>query len=489
MKASILVTYTMIIIESLIITAASDVQTNIDNAMNYISNTTEYNITDTGYLYKNASGYTVGDPGGGYGHFQFYNNTINTDDIISQVSTEFLMSANDAIVFIGNTPPQCKYFSFVLYLCEKLYGDYPYIDDNRTELFASLIPTLNHLLLNTSGNNYYDYQDVFNQTIIIIITGSKQTYSDLYNIFSSYNLSSIINLMPIVSDYVNFSAISMANSHYDQHSVSGLNVALRVALPQNQTTYNTFMNNRNETIYYISSSNKDLNSSTDRYWSENWKENTFSPLNMNETTKYSDLFDEYKQDVISYLTNTSTYNMTFDRYYDFHAAYGWRNESNNYGWDCIDNDVNCKMDNRDCYYSVSSNSELPLLAEEKTFWLFVGVNHHKTNQTTYSLFALWSGNPETNLRVNSYEVDNYEYGNKPLLNDDKYSIFYAVQFSRKENCISQPVISGFCIDYKPEDFKNNFFLILGRDYLNPTTKTRPNASELIKHVLMKFTLP
>eukprot|EP01084_Bolivina_argentea_P101608 182138_1 len=459
---------------SIFIVACSAISQNqntlINNALKHITKSSNYTIIDTGNLLKNSSGSSTGNPGGGYGHFQFDNNTIKTAQIWAQVNNEFLISSNDAVIFIGKTPPSCKYFSYSLYLCEQLL--YSKNNNSRIELFASLIPTLNHLLINTSA--VYS-NNVFNQTLIIIFTASKQTYSDLYEIFASYNLSSMINLQPIVSDYVNLT----------DYNISALNVVLRVALPNNLTTFIEFMA-MNQTIYYVSS-NEISNNVSDKYLSNNWKENTYSNLNVNETDKYSSLFSEYQHDIISYL-QSSPYNMTFEGFYDFFSPYFPNNESymGNYGWDCINKNANCKIDNRDCYYSVNDNAEYPMLYDDKIFWLIIGVNHFITNQTTYSLFALWEGNTN-NLHVNSYDVNNFEYGNKQLLYNEtnqKYSMLFSVQFTRKENCLSN--VAGFCVDY---DKEAPLYLILGRDYLNPITKTRPNESELIKHVLMKFRLP
>ena len=111
-------------------------------------------------------------------------------------------------------------------------------------------------------------------------------------------------------------------------------------------------------------------------------------------------------------------------------------------YDIVDTQTNCASDNRDAYYSVSLNSGTKMLQDPKSFWLLTGVNHEMSNQTTYSLFALWTGNP-SNFRVNTFQVNNFEYGDRNLLSDEEYSMFYSVQLTRQENCLSG--IVGFCI--------------------------------------------
>ena len=459
-----------------------EIEVNIEDSLQCIRNTPYYDIIDHGYLIKNPNGSSQGNPGGGYGNFQFENNIIITDEVYTGITTQFVIESNDAVIFIGKTPPKCKYFSYALNLCEELIS-YNTTNEERIELWSTLVPSLNHLMINTSSDD-----SVFDETIIIIFTGSKKTYSDLYDIFASYNLGSIINLVPIVSDYTNF-------KDDGGPSMSGLNVLIRVAIPDDIIAFTSFMNTP-QNIYYISHTKKSKKKkrrrhrrhtkNSNKYLSENWAENKFSESNVNETELYSELFAEYQQDIISYLA--STYDMKFDGYFYFFSPYHPNDFQyfGNYGWDCIDTGANCRIDNRDSYYSVSTNSQTQLLNDPKSFWLLVGVNHYETNQTTYSLFALWSGNPQ-NFRVKTYQVNNFEYGDKQLLSDPRYSVFFSVQFSRQENCLSG--IAGFCIDYNEEDTTEQFYLMLGRDYLNPTTKTRPNEDKLIKHILMKFTLP
>jgi hypothetical protein len=61
------------------------------------------------------------------------------------VTILFRMRPDEAVIFVGRTPPECKYFSYCGYLMEKTYGN------ERRVVFADLADTLNNLTINTKG--------------------------------------------------------------------------------------------------------------------------------------------------------------------------------------------------------------------------------------------------------------------------------------------------------------------------------------------------
>ena len=61
------------------------------------------------------------------------------------VTILFRMRPDEALVFVGRTPPECKYYSYSGYLMEKFYGN------ERRVVFADITDALNHLTINTEG--------------------------------------------------------------------------------------------------------------------------------------------------------------------------------------------------------------------------------------------------------------------------------------------------------------------------------------------------
>lgn len=84
----------------------------------------------------------------------------------------FRLQPDEAIVYVGTTPPPSPYFSFTAYVFNRFdpdrTGDPPY--DDRAETFASLGDSLNHLTLNTSTHS----EDTpFNEETVVILTADR----------------------------------------------------------------------------------------------------------------------------------------------------------------------------------------------------------------------------------------------------------------------------------------------------------------------------
>jgi hypothetical protein len=105
---------------------------------------------------------------------------------------------DEAIVFVGRTPPECRYFSFDLYLMERTYG-------NETRwIYANLGDTLNHLVINTEGTPEEQPGNPFNQTTIVVTTADKGIDQRIRAAAQSAGYSDgIINTQVIPSAMVN----------------------------------------------------------------------------------------------------------------------------------------------------------------------------------------------------------------------------------------------------------------------------------------------
>lgn len=81
----------------------------------------------------------------------------------------YRIEPTEAIVMIGNTPPECIYFSYRSYLINRYYDDGE--TPERKKLFASLGNTINHTVLNGSP----EPSMIFNHPIMVISTACQNT--------------------------------------------------------------------------------------------------------------------------------------------------------------------------------------------------------------------------------------------------------------------------------------------------------------------------
>jgi hypothetical protein len=83
------------------------------------------------------------------------------------VTILFRMRPDEAVIFVGRTPPECKYFSYCGYLMEKTYGN------ERRVVFADLADTLNNLTINTKGTPNGLDGNPFDQNTVIVSTADR----------------------------------------------------------------------------------------------------------------------------------------------------------------------------------------------------------------------------------------------------------------------------------------------------------------------------
>jgi len=83
------------------------------------------------------------------------------------VTILFRMRPDEALVFVGRTPPECKYYSYCGYLMEKFYGN------ERRVVFADMTDALNHLTINTEGTPNGLEGNPFDKNTVIVSTADR----------------------------------------------------------------------------------------------------------------------------------------------------------------------------------------------------------------------------------------------------------------------------------------------------------------------------
>lgn len=83
------------------------------------------------------------------------------------VSPFWNLGPDEAIVFIGRTPPECRYFGFDHYLVDRTYGN------EARWVFADLPDPINNLTIKTEGTPNGLPGEPYNQTTVIVATADR----------------------------------------------------------------------------------------------------------------------------------------------------------------------------------------------------------------------------------------------------------------------------------------------------------------------------
>eukprot|EP01084_Bolivina_argentea_P015808 29627_1 len=424
----------------------------------------KYTITEGIFDIAINTSYTGSNPDGVYGTFVF------ASSINSTYVYEYPLSSSDAIIFAGCTMPKAKYFSFQHYINQRVFK-------NKTtiQLFADLGAATNFFTINTSSNNTN-----FNALTTVILTGDKQTEMDLRSVLDA----STLNFLTIPNEYAYFKSY---NNIYENETYDKFSVLYRMSLWYNNTEFIEYVNKmQHETVWKISPINATGNKPHIAY--EPFTRD--SNCNYNENI-YNEQISEYKNDLITYIEQTYNYKYMYSLVFS-----NWFPP--NYGFDCIDNNIDCIGETRDAQYWSLKNKNVRY--DNNSFYLVLGINHVNTNQSVYISITMYKESIQGNLEPLDGITDKKLNQSTLILpvktNVDKEYVanMWNVQLSRPNNCIynntknnnDSLLIPGFCFD-KTKYNKNDIELNT-RNYLNPETKTHPNRTQIVPPMLLYFTV-
>jgi hypothetical protein len=90
-----------------------------------------------------------------------------TIGLSANLSSFWNLGPDEAVVFVGRTPSECRYFSYDHYLVDRTYG-------NETRwIFSNIADTINNLVINTEGTPNGLAGNPCNQTTAIIATADR----------------------------------------------------------------------------------------------------------------------------------------------------------------------------------------------------------------------------------------------------------------------------------------------------------------------------
>ena len=379
---------------------------------------------------------------------------------------------DEAIVFVGRTPPECRYFSFDLYLMERTYG-------NETRwIYANLVDTLNHLVINTEGTPEGQPGNPFNQTTIVITTADKGIDGRIRAAAQSAGYSDgIVNTQIIPSAMVKMGV---------ENDSDTFNVLLRPTQFTDEQAGNDYIANTPATVFRV----------TPNETAE------LDPYDMPElrvrgtgTTEF-DLMDDLEELRIAIL----------DKYSGLNATELPTSQIGILGSDAIQRGICAYGPPNDCcylwtgnqgvssptppfpdltqYYGFLREPAITLGNDTNEFIIVYGVNHVATRKAIYENFVLYGADVWNGVAyVNDLNFNGTAEEYLPENPNAKY--LYVYKYARNcdgsPNCSEVPFGMGaYGIDLDQPVF------IGWRIYLEESTKTGPSYSEIVYDRAIKF---
>jgi hypothetical protein len=380
------------------------------------------------------------------------------------------LGPDEAVVFVGRTPPECRYFSFDLQLVERTYGN------EARWIWSNLGDTVNNLVINTEGTPNGAAGNPFNQTTVIVATADRGIDQRIRAAALSAGYSdNIFNTLVFPS--------SMLNMGVENNSDTFL-IGLRPAFYKDKQAGDNYLNNTPAIVFRVT---PNLTTKLDPY--------DFPKLRVRGTGKTEfDLMDDLAELREAILKKYSNLNATelptsmtvasdgIQRGIDAmgpdnDACYLWTSNLTPYS-------ATPPFPDLSKYYDFQPHPTVTLGSDRNEFIIIYGVNHVATGKATYSSATIygahgWNG-------VGTIHDANFNGTAEDYLPDNpnaKYLYVYKIarNCNGDLNCFEVPTgpgAYGIALDQP--------LMIFWRMYLEKATKTGPSYSEIVYDRAIKF---
>jgi hypothetical protein len=392
---------------------------------------------------------------------------------MSQATSAFWnLGPDEAIIFVGRTPPECKYFSYDHNLLARTYG-------NETRwLFGNLADPVNNLVINTEGTPNGSAGNPFNQTTVVVATADRGIDKRIRAAALSAGYSGdIFNTQVFPSAMLNMGV---------ENSSDNFLMLIRPALYKDKQAGNDYLNNTPATVFRVTPKGT---TKLDPY---NYPELRVRGTGKTEFDLMDDLaelheaiLNKYKGLKATELPTSIAVPSGSDAIQRGIDAVGPNNDAC-YLWSANQtvSSPTPPFPNLSQYYNFTRNPPIALGNDTNEFIIVYGVNHAATGKSTYSNFGLygadvWNGvkaieDPVFNGTAEEYLPDNP---------DAKYLYVYKIA----RNCNGDP--HCFKVPTGPGAYGIGLdqpLMIIWRIYLEKTTKTGPSYSEIVYDRAIKF---
>jgi hypothetical protein len=382
------------------------------------------------------------------------------------------LGPDEAVVFVGRTPPECRYFSFDLQLVERTYGN------EARWIWSNLGDTVNNLVINTEGTPNGAAGNPFNQTTVIVATADRGIDQRIRAAALSAGYSdNIFNTLVFPS--------SMLNMGVENNSDTFL-IGLRPAFYKDKQTGDNYLNNTPAIVFRVT---PNLTTKLDPY--------DYPKLRVRGTgTTEFDLMDDLEQLKKAILNTYSNLNATelptsmtvasdgIQRGInamgpDNDACYLWTSNLTPYS-------ATPPFPDLSKYYDFQPHPTVTLGSDTNEFIIIYGVNHVATGKAAYSSATIYGAdgwNGVGTIHDANFNGTAEEY--LPENPNAKYLYVYKIarNCSGDPHCFEVPTgpgAYGIALDQP--------LMIFWRMYLEKATKTGPSYSEIVYDRAIKFDL-
>jgi len=382
------------------------------------------------------------------------------------------LGPDEAVVFVGRTPPECRYFSYDLNLLSRAYG-------NETRwIFGNLADTINSAIINTEGTPNGLPGNPFNQTTVIVNTADRGINQRIRAAALSAGYSGdIINTQELPSSILNMGIENNSDTFM---------MLIRPALVADKQAEDNYITNTPAVVFRITP-----NESTklDPY--------DYPKLRVRGTgTTEFDLMDDLEELRIAIL----------NKYSGLNATERPTSQTVTVGTDGMQRGIDVIGPDNDCCYLWAANqtvsSPTPPFFDSTKFYPFLrdpmitlggdpnefliiyGVNHVATGKATYHNFGIYGADVWNGIKAIT-DADFSGSAEEYLPDNPNAKYLYVYKLSR--NCNDEP----YCYEVPTGPGAYGIGLdqpisVCWRIYLEPATKTGPSYSEIVYDRAIKF---
>jgi hypothetical protein len=370
-----------------------------------------------------------------------------------QLSTDFQLGPDEAVVLIGLTPPPARYFSYAPYLWSKLYPD-----GIRRQPFATLGDAVNNATVKTIGPT------PFNAPVALIFTPDQGTEARIRAALKRAGYpAAILNTVVFPA--------SMLNLGHDE-AADQLRIVLRNAIWQKQTAGESYIKNPPLNVFRVTPHTP---ATANPFPAPRLRIRGTGQTEM----ELMDKLGELRQGIISANPGlNATDIVTMPMCYE--------------GYDLIQRGMELCGDSRDAFYVGAGLPEYDsinqITLDNDEFLMFYGANHVATGKATYMNTNVYASK-EAKLTIGNINDRDFPDTAKPYLpaGDPAADLMYAYKVSRncggEANCLQLSVPEG-CTRLTLDS--STLLGIFTRIYLEPPTKIGPAMPEMLYDRVLKF---
>lgn len=377
----------------------------------------------------------------------------------------FTLARDEALVIIGRTPPEVRYYATTTYLYDRPKDRFR---PRRQLIFGSLYDSLN---INTLG---YVGDDPFNAFTVIVVTPNRAAFDQL--------LRPSLEALSVPQSSINVQEIpeSLLSNLGSGRRADRFTLLIRAAYPSNQSALDRYLENAEQTfqVLKIDFSGSGLFTA--------YPTRPYSPSGTGQPEP-GELAEALGNLVDAIEAKYSIPGQRNARIAPM-ATIGPSGFPQPGGQNCIEESTFCVADNPDARYFTPLIEPVaePLSDSPDNFWIVVGVDHVGTGKATYVNTSLTRArNAIGLLSISDAELAGsaaYHSG----LPGTAFPNLYAYMFARDCSGVA------FCSEVlRPSDTalgarSDDRLLIATRVYLDPATNTGPDEDELTPGYVLLF---